>query len=522
GSLSDADFALSTDATLGAIDAAPTLLSSTLLEITLGVGVGIEAGVSTITWSSENDLVRSAIGIHGTAGSAVVIGHADGSLPVLSNVTIAAIDRELNGTGPAGGMLQVAPNGWALDLAFSDATAVDHVTVIADVAVHGPSGSLPAGTDLQAVLTVTNATPTTASYRVPSGVTFPQGEVTLRCAAIDASGLASTPKQFDVRIKNFTDALRPFETAVNGSQVWYLDFERDQESFGATPTASAATATAFAGSNGRSDFVDLLHIVGLNRTPALTDVSAGKDSNEVVQDMFKQSLLTELAAFYSGANVTFTLQQPNGSFGNSTSVPYSSLAYSRISIGGSPTSPGTLGVAIFDPKNETQDDNTLFDYQGSRLGIFLFTIVEAGMAEPSSCDFRLAFDPLAPALGGLAVGADTEDRERLQGTKNDPRTTEINTAIDELARFTAVVLAHECGHSMGLVENGPMPNGLYGNDTINFPGSLDGHIRNTSLFPSGATNVMSPALSYSATLHPSTGFNSLNMAYLREQVFYGN
>ena len=67
-----------------------------------------------------------------------------------------------------------------------------------------------------------------------------------------------------------------------------------------------------------------------------------------------------------------------------------------------------------------------------------------------------------------------------------------------------------------------MPTGLYGNDSVNFPGSANGHIRNLSLFPGGATNLMSPALSYTNATSPATSFNTLNMAYLREQIFYGN
>ena len=73
-----------------------------------------------------------------------------------------------------------------------------------------------------------------------------------------------------------------------------------------------------------------------------------------------------------------------------------------------------------------------------------------------------------------------------------------------------------------LAQNGAMPSGLYGNDTTNFPGSQDGHIRTAALFPVGATNVMSPSLSYSTAINAATAFNSLNLAYLREQVFYGN
>ena len=69
-----------------------------------------------------------------------------------------------------------------------------------------------------------------------------------------------------------------------------------------------------------------------------------------------------------------------------------------------------------------------------------------------------------------------------------------------------------------LVVDGAMPNGLYGDDSTNFPGSASGHIRNTSLFPVGATNLMSPSLNFTLATSSSTAFNTLNMAYLREQV----
>jgi hypothetical protein len=74
---------------------------------------------------------------------------------------------------------------------------------------------------------------------------------------------------------------------------------------------------------------------------------------------------------------------------------------------------------------------------------------------------------------------------------------------------------------MGLVQNGAMPVGLYGNDSTHFPGSNPGHINTPALFPSGI-NIMTPALGYTQALDPGTGFNRLNLAYLREQVSYGN
>ena len=109
----------------------------------------------------------------------------------------------------------------------------------------------------------------------------------------------------------------------------------------------------------------------------------------------------------------------------------------------------------------------------------------------------------------------------------DARSAQIDTAIANLGRAVAVVTAHECGHSMGLVVNGAMPVGLYGGDAVNFPlspgqppSNASNHIENQSLFPSGSQNVMSPAIDFASALSPNTGFNTLNRAYLREQALY--
>ena len=364
---------------------------------------------------------------------------------------------------------------------------------------------------------------TAASYSVPATTTFPVAALTLTCVVIDASGLASTAVSYSATVAALTDPLRPFETGVNSAQVWYLDFSRDIEALSAATISGGATVNITAGANGLPDFDEILRSIGLNATSPIANVSGSKDSNQVTQDLLKARLLLDLATLHPSVNVSFTLTQPTGSFGTNPSVAYSAFGYSQISIAGSSTSPGILGIAIFDPKNESQDDNTRTDYQSStRLGIFLHTIADAGLAPPASQPFRLTFDPLATILGGTAIGDDPSDGSRLLGTLTDSRATTIHAAINEFSRFIAVVLAHECGHSMGLVQNAAMPTGLYGNDTVNFPGSADGHIRNTSLFPSGATNIMSPALSYGSATHASTAFNTLNLAYLREQVFYGN
>lgn len=526
--LGDADVALTGGASLGSVTAAPTITGTNAIAIQLGTGVNFTPGTTTITLldptgSTGNDTVLDATGQLGGSGTPVTIRTSDGAAPSISNLTIAAIDVALNGTGAAGGTLQVPANGWTIDLTYSDNGTITtgETWITANVAVATASGSQPPGTNLVPFLTLVAADNTEASYRVPATTTFPNGAFVLNALVVDGAGRGSLPATFDATTRAFTAALRPFETTSNTSQVWFLDFTRDIESFTTSPSGSGLTVNVVATANGTSDFEDILRVLGLNTSAPIANVQGSLDSNQVVNARWKQALLDELAGFYAGANVTFTLTQPSGSFGSNSSVSYNSLGFSRIAIAGSSDTEGVLGIAIFDPNNETQNDDTLVDFGGTRLGIFLHTIIDAGLGAPSLSLFRQTYDVFTPGLGGTAIGADAADDDRLNGTNTDGRAQAIDAAIADLARFTAVVVAHECGHSMGLVQNGAMPTGLYGNDATNFPGSSDGHIRNTALFPAG-TNIMSPALSYNAAINAATAFNSLNLAYLREQVFYGN
>ncbi|MBX3464710.1 MAG: hypothetical protein KF830_16190 [Planctomycetes bacterium] len=522
--LTDTDVLLSGNATLGDVTAPPSRIGPRAVAVTLGAGVAFTPGTTTIAFGPGNDVVRDLGGAFGIDGAPVTIGTSDGAAPTLGNVTIAAIDGALNGTGPAGGTLQVPANGWTLDLAFSDSGTIDHTRtqITATVAVGTPAGSQLPGANLRPFLVAVATSNSAASYRVPEDVQFPNAPFTLTCVVVDASGLASAPRTFAATARAFTPALQPFETTVNAQQVWVLDFSRDVESFTTSAIAGGVSVGVVAGANGRSDYEDVLRVLGLQNGSPIPNVDGDLDSNAVVAARLRSELLADLAALYSGTKVVFTTTAPSGSFGNNVSLPYNQIGFSRISIAGSSTTAGVLGIALFDPSNATQNDNTSTSFQGQRLGVFLHTLAANGMGPPASTAFRLTFDPLAPSLGGVPVGGDASDGARLTGGLTDARSGLIDTAIAGLARFTAVVVAHECGHSMGLVRNGAMPVGLYGNDPVNFPGSTDGHIRTPSLFPSGATNVMSPSLSYSLAIHPATAFNRLNLAYLREQVFYGN
>ncbi|MFT4843258.1 MAG: hypothetical protein ACI8UD_002512 [Planctomycetota bacterium] len=526
--LTDEDFTLSGSATLGAVTTAPAMLSSTTLSITLGAGVTFTPDTTTIVLSDLNDAAGGTTTAPKGGGTAITIGSSDGADPVISNVTVADIDDELNGTGAAGGTLQVPTNGWTIDLTYSDnsAIATSQTVITANVGVSTASGTQPVGTNLRSFFTEVSANNTAAKYLVPTSVGFPATAVTLTCIVVDVSGLSSTPTTYSFTVRAFNDNTQPFETTVNASQVWFLDFSRDEDSYATSSPGGQAQVDVTSGANSVSDFEDLLQITGLTSATPIANVQGASNSNDIVISRIKTEMLADLAAYYSGTPVSFTLTAPAGNFNGNSSVTYASLGFSQISISGASSLSGVLGLAIFDPSNTTQNDNTQTDFptggSTARLGVFLHTIIDSGVGQPNSTLFRTTYDAFTPVNGGTPIGDDSQDGDRLLGTVGDSRETELDIAISLLARFVATVTAHECGHSVGLVVDGAMPNGLYGNDSTNFPQSASGHIRNASLFPSGSTNLMSPALNFTLATSPSSAFNTLNLAYLREQVFYGN
>jgi len=526
--LTNSDVSLTTGASLGTVTAAPTLVNSRSVQITLGSGVSFVPGTTAIALAAGNDVVVSTTGMLGTGGTAVVITKGDGTAPLLSNLTLNGINSELNGTGPAGGTLQVPANGFTIDLAYSDNSSVDtsRTQIVSSLAVGTAAGTQPPGTNLVPFLTATSLTAAASRFTVPAAVSLAPGITTLTAYVVDITGLPSAAHTFVCTVKPITDALRPFETAVNSSQVWFLDLSRDVESYSVNLGNVNTPVVVTAGASGTADLDELLLVLGQMSATPIANVQGSENSNDVLLDRFKTTLLANLAALYSGANITFTFTRPAGSFGTNSSVAYNALGYSQICVAGSADASGTsgiLGIAIFDPNNATQNDDTLLDFNGQgRLGIFLHTVINAGFLQSSSSDFRQTFDAFTPARSGTPIGNDASDGQRLLGTLTDARASAIDAAIAGIGRFTAVVLAHECGHSMGLVQDGAMPVGLYGGDAVNFPGSTSGHIRNASLFPPGSINVMSPSLSYSVAINAATAFNTLNIAYLREQVLYGN
>lgn len=521
--LDDADLELSAGGSVGAPTVSPELVDARTVRMFVGAGATFAPGTTTLAFRADNDAIRGVGGGPLPDAGPVTVVQADGEAPATTVFTVEGIDPQLAGNGPAGGTLQVPRNGFTLDLAWTDGTSgIDPATtaIVADRDVPTTDGGRRAGADLSGLMTRTDRTGG-ASYLLPAAIALPPGDLTLTALVVDRSGRTAAPRTFRLRVVTADESIRPFERR----QVWFLSFARDLEHYTLSTQSGMSTVEIASQPNGREDAFDALAIIGLWSDVPLPAVQNGLDSNQVVRVWFEQRVITELEDLFDGAEVEFTFTAPGTFPSGRLSVGYGELGFSQLCLGGAPaaTPRGTLGAALFDPNNQTQNDDCGTTSNGDRLGVFLHTLVNFGVRSGPSSTIRQTFDPFTPAFGGTPVGEAAGDAARLNGSTADARATAIDVAIRRLARSVAVVAAHECGHSMGLVANGPMPAGLYGGDPINFPTSSTSpslHIETSSSFPPGSQNVMSGAIDFDASLSQQTGFNSLNRAYLRERALY--
>ncbi|MHC4944808.1 MAG: hypothetical protein ACYTG7_17475, partial [Planctomycetota bacterium] len=262
----------------------------------------------------------------------------------------------------------------------------------------------------------------------------------------------------------------------------------------------------------------------------------GGNSNKFMEGLIFDAIKTELKdTIFEGVNITFTEQNEGGLPGNTAQTAYSSFTHSQIAIGGE-SDVGALGVAFVDRANACQDNDILYSGSspynpGLHLGVFTTRMLKYEINGSVWGIFRTTFDDFIPGRG-TPVGEGADDQDILMDMAGtgpavvgaaETRKEATELGISRLARYIAVIAAHEMGHSMGLSVTGPCPNGLHGGDSDNFPGSNSNHIDLSSfpeLYTLPAINIMVPATNFWMATATGTRFNKLNMAFLKETVFY--
>ena len=200
-------------------------------------------------------------------------------------------------------------------------------------------------------------------------------------------------------------------------------------------------------------------------------------------------------------------------------------SFSMIALGGDSkpedANMNYVGMALLDWNNQHKENDAQYGY-----GVFVSSTVRQAMAHPVGAVLLHEISPLDGTPLGMYPG-DAKFLDPAFDSENSPderlklRHDIYKIIMDFATLALATTLCHEMGHSLGLVPNGPPPDGLFGGmDDLNFTESNPGsaHIDTPLL------NVMQTGkvTNYLSVLNDYPRFNQLNMAYLRRRLVVGH
>ncbi len=365
-----------------------------------------------------------------------------------------------------------------------------------------------------AVLSMVDADLGVATLEVTPELALARGRHTVTARVTDVLGNVSAPLSYTFDTTRATPGMRPFDA----TDTWHVDFTRDNFTI-ESQTSDAGTVTVLSAmtSNGVADFVEDLRMLGLNsgEPPEPAEVAG---LNEIVAELVELTVLGYVNTLFGrsfdgeasadSVNIEFVTEPPEG-------------RASRIAVGGDDPIPGfTIGRAEFDFRNSSRNDDGAAD-----LGVFSTNLIEFYIN--SSFTFQRVFDPLIPGRGvplgfhdaDVAVLSADFDRFDASNTADEnARHDELMAAVDALGRSLATIVAHEIGHSVGLVANGAPSGGLFGGE---YRAAFAGPYTTNFHLDTEGNNVMAAAISFSGAIQNGLDtpfFNELNLAYMREQI----
>jgi hypothetical protein len=201
--------------------------------------------------------------------------------------------------------------------------------------------------------------------------------------------------------------------------------------------------------------------------------------------------------------------------------------FSMIALGGDADaegqSRGLFGRALVDWNNQGREDDTVYG-----LGVFPTGLVRAILSNPAG---RALLSGFIPSEGGVAVGDKPNDAlfagiqdldtSTLPDSATRSRYNIYTIALDFGALGLASTLAHEVGHSLGLVPFGEPPTGLFAG--VSGPSFLptlaaDAHVdvAGPNIMQTGASLDLAEILGGAEPV-----FSPLNWAYLRRELVVG-
>lgn len=417
------------------------------------------------------------------------VGGSYDSRPPVVSVTLNSIDALRNGD------LAVPPHGFSIDVSARDPDySLDMSST--RVLLSGSNGPAPGSDTIFATARVGDET---LRWVVPADQALPLGVYTLTAEVEDTSGNVGRAAPITFRVVAPEPGYLPFERT---QIVWVrTDLDRDGD--------------------GRGDFLDDLIALGL----CTEDDRAGLNAR--MQRVVLDGILARTHALFA--------RKANGGRAASGSVSLrlsdrapAGLRCTEIALGGADpegtrgrgygdASTGTLGRAYYDYRNGSVDDRATATRPG--LGVFpremfLFEADVHRRVYPSFLtSFARRFLALVPEMGGVPVGADPLDPRVLSrgfdfdraSSREQARYLAIFTAADDWATVIGTILAHEIGHTVGLVAPGRSSSGLHGDDSLHNEFSA-------------VSDVMAASVGYESLLSVDYAFRDLSIAYMRHEV----
>ena len=357
-------------------------------------------------------------------------------------------------------------------------------------------GSAPSASGLYA-----DATIAFRSFRAQMPVTMAlqPGQWTMTARVSDLSGNVGVSAPISFTVLEATGGLVPFERT---QVIWArTDLDRD--------------------SNGRADFDDDMLRLGL--------ATAGDPlgTNAFIRDAACNAILAHANSLF-GRNAAGEPVNADSMGARFTSIGPAGLPHMQIALGGldpqgsrtrgyGDATTGVLGRAYYDYRNSNIQDRNIGTSPG--LGVFpgeMF-LYQADLHQqlyPSFVTmFAQRFLALCPNMGGTPAGSSAIDAQVFTASFDPANATSqqlarhntVWNAIDDWARATGTVLAHETGHAVGLVAPGPAPSGLFGDSSL--------HNANAS-----AAEVMAAAVGYEAMVSLDYAFRDTDAAYMRHRI----
>jgi hypothetical protein len=369
---------------------------------------------------------------------------------------------------------------------------------------------------------------------VPPELAFPVGHVTCEGRVANLDGEMSDWSSIDFDTAQQTEATHPFDPP----DVWVVTFSRDRYDVWSDWEGGQyrvfSEELAEDGGDGEADFLEDLRAFGLQGDESGAGASTAEGRGQVgVNAIMAEWIISETMA---RARQAYEVDPETGEPVDEDSVQitiyresdpdapdpaaWDGESFSIHGVGGDtpPEDPLNFGRATaVDINNPTAQDDSILGY-----GSFTTNVARQVAEHPGG---RFLLRDWLPGYGVPVGESDldalilSDDFDRDEASPGEvARLKSLETVVELFTKALGSLIAHEMGHSVGLVACGPPPGGLFSGVyderwMASDPGC--GHIDTPGL------NIMQTGGSLLAEPQSILGevaFNAISMAYLRGRV----